>query len=388
MQKLLMIGPVPPPYTGQSISFEKLKESLINEQKKGRVNLILRHINTAPKRSGHITGRVSLYRFLETSAVVIRCILCFAFYRPDVIYLTKGSTKAGFFRDLCILISKTLLSRKSVFIVHLKGGNYDSFYYSCSEWWQRSIRFFLRNVDKIIVLGQSLVKMYDFFPQVESKITVIENALTNEEFTPGKTENHDSVDKVNIIYLSNLIYTKGYGHILDACKILIERGVTNFYMRFAGAFMRSPDDPVDIDMKNYQEKFLTDIASSGLSNYITYMGVVTGDSKVNYLRDADVFVLPTQYHVEGQPVSIIEAMAYGCAIVTTNYRSIPDLVEEGGNSVYVNYADSQSIADALERYITNLEFLKRSSARSIELYQTKFKWDVHFNKMKAAFGID
>lgn len=377
-----MVGPVPPPYTGQSVSFEKLKLSLQSDL---TVSEVL-HVNTAPKKA-HITGSLSIFRLLETVHVILHFAFLCCWERPSVIYLTKGSTKNGFMRDFFLLVVKNFFIPKSSFIVHLKGGNYDSFYNSCSLREKSRVKWFLKNVSNIVVLGKSLVKMYDFFPEARDKIVVIENALTFGCNFNESSSRKAFGRKIKILFLSNLIYTKGYGHLLEACELLVKKGVEDFHITFAGAFMESPDDPLDVDIYKYQKDFLKSLQSNNLASFVDYVGVVNGNAKVELLEKSDVFVLPTQYHVEGQPVSIIEAMAYGCAIVTTNYRSIPDLIEDEGNSVYVNYADPQSIADALERFITDRSFLQSCSIRSAQIYQEKFRWDVHYNKMKTIFGI-
>ncbi len=382
--RILIVGPLPPPYTGQSVSFKKLKEQLESNHRIGHVY----HVNTAPQKA-HITGKASLNRLLETSKLVLRFLVMLIFKQPSVIYLTKGSTKNGFMRDYILLIIKKIFSPKARFIVHLKGGNYDKLYESCTPKYQRKIVWFLENVSSIIVLGKSLVKMYDFLPSVHNKITVIENALTIDN--PLSIESLQVKHKENIVqllFLSNLIYTKGYGHLLEACKILLERGVNNFHLTFAGEFMKSPDDPSTINIDAYQQNFLNMISSAEINAYVSYNGPITGDQKKLALEKTHVFILPTQYHVEGQPVSIIEAMAYGCAIIATNYRSIPDLIEDQANGILVDYENPARLADALEGLIKNREKLAQYSLRSIQTYQEKFRWDIHFQKMMSLFMMN
>lgn len=382
--KILIVGPLPPPYTGQSVSFKKLKEELESDQHISHVY----HVNTAPQKA-HITGKASLNRLLETSTLVLKFLVLLIFKQPSVIYLTKGSTKNGFMRDYILLIIKKIFLPKARFIVHLKGGNYDTFYASCTPKYQRRIVWFLENVSWIIVLGKSLVKMYDFLPSVHNKITVIENALTIDSSLSIESLQDKHKEKiVQLLFLSNLIYTKGYGHLLEACKILLKRGVNNFHLTFAGEFMKSPDDPNTIDIDAYQQNFLSSIFSAEINAYVSYNGPITGNQKKLTLENAHIFILPTQYHVEGQPVSIIEAMAYGCAIIATNYRSIPDLIEDQANGMYIDYENPSHLADALESLIKNREKLAQYSMRSIQTYQEKFRWNIHSQKMMNLFMMN
>ena len=58
---------------------------------------------------------------------------------------------------------------------------------------------------------------------------------------------------------------------------------------------------------------------------VQYLGFVSGDQKNQLLREADLFCFPTYYENENQPVNLIEAMAFGLPILTTRWRSLPEL---------------------------------------------------------------
>ncbi len=60
-----------------------------------------------------------------------------------------------------------------------------------------------------------------------------------------------------------------------------------------------------------------------------------GDGRRDYLREAHVFCLPSYYPFEGQPVSILEAYASGCVVVTTDQGGIRDVFREGENGLWV-----------------------------------------------------
>ena len=76
------------------------------------------------------------------------------------------------------------------------------------------------------------------------------------------------------------------------------------------------------------------------------LGFVSGAEKSRALREADLFCFPTQYLGENQPVSLIEAMAFGLPIVTTRWRSLPEMLPPGYPGL-VNGQDPDEIATAL-----------------------------------------
>ncbi|HDS9989789.1 TPA: hypothetical protein QH991_005317, partial [Escherichia coli] len=134
-------------------------------------------------------------------------------FKPNTIYMTKGSSKWGFVRDYAFQLLMKMFSSNTKFVVHLKGGNYDSFYESSTELLKKCIVNFLKNCDSIIVLGPSLIKMYDFCPDIKSKIRVVFNALPQDTVNNYVKENTNTV---NVVFLSNLIISKGYLDVLQA----------------------------------------------------------------------------------------------------------------------------------------------------------------------------
>jgi glycosyltransferase involved in cell wall biosynthesis len=59
---------------------------------------------------------------------------------------------------------------------------------------------------------------------------------------------------------------------------------------------------------------------------VVHVGFVSGEKKIRLLREADLFLFPTRYLGENQPVNLIEAMAFGLPIVTTRWRSLPEML--------------------------------------------------------------
>ena len=76
---------------------------------------------------------------------------------------------------------------------------------------------------------------------------------------------------------------------------------------------------------------------------VEHLGFVSGDRKAEVLRDADLFLFPTQYLGENQPVNLIEAMAFGLPIVTTRWRSLPEMLPPDYPGL-VNGQDPEEIA--------------------------------------------
>ena len=91
-----------------------------------------------------------------------------------------------------------------------------------------------------------------------------------------------------------------------------------------------------------------------LRGKVSYIGVISGDDKAKALWDANVFVLPTFYPMEGQPISLLEGLSAGNIIVTTKHSGIPDIIDEK-NGFFVPVQSPESIAICLKKISGSLQ---------------------------------
>jgi glycosyltransferase involved in cell wall biosynthesis len=143
-----------------------------------------------------------------------------------------------------------------------------------------------------------------------------------------------------------MIESKGYLDVLEACRLICERGIP-ILCNFCGSFMQTITEPSGASVREAEAAFRRRIQEHGLSGVVRYHGPVTGAAKLNVLQEAHVFVLPTWYEWEGQPVSIIEALAFGTPVVATRFRGIPEQVIHGYNGMLIDANQPAQIADAV-----------------------------------------
>lgn len=363
----LLVGPLPPPATGQSVSFDMLQRELRRRGSSCRVIDLSRGDWNAGGGSG-------LRRALQMTLAIARFAAgLLAGYRS--VYLTIAQSRSGFVRD-AIMIWLAVAVRGRV-VVHLKGGNYDGFYAAQPAWLRAIIRATLRRVERILVLGQGLVRMYDFEPRVGSRVGVVPNGLP-EDFA-GMSKRAPA-NELRVLFLSNLIESKGYFDVLEALGRLSRAGVP-FRARFAGEFVRSVDDVSVRSAEEARARFEAHIDELGLADRVEYLGAVSGSRKWDLLAESHVFLLPTRYVNEGQPVSIIEAMAYGCPVITTRYRAIPDLVVEGETGHFVEYGDAAGIAARLRALASDPEAYEAMSEAAVARFRRQFTMEAHLERI-------
>ena len=81
-----------------------------------------------------------------------------------------------------------------------------------------------------------------------------------------------------------------------------------------------------------------------------------------YLK-SQIFCLPTYYPFEGQPISILEAYATGCFVITTGHSGIPEIFRDKINGIMVEPKSVQSIKQAIE-YI----YINKNNMKDVALY--------------------
>jgi len=366
LEKLIMIGPIPPPLNGQSVAFNALVEYL-NEN-----NDWADTVDLTSKSQGSKMKRLKEYFriFKEFNGKLTDDV--------NIVYLTTAQSRHGFFRDFFFIeISK--LKKKKV-ITHLHGGNFKSFYENENYIMRYLIKRVYKKVDKNIVLGKALINMFDFGSNISNKTIAISNGMNVNISSIDSSE--EKVD-FEVLYLSNLIETKGYFKLLKAVPEILKK-YPNVKFNFAGEFLHKTEDSIEFSSEEEAElKFNNFIKEKNLSDRIIYHGVVSGKEKEELLKDADIFILPTTYSNEGQPISIIEAMAYGCAIISTNYRAIPDLVENNINGLLIDTMDIENgIKQSLLNLLGNQNLLESMSKKSVEIYKSKFTLIKHAENIK------
>ena len=106
-------------------------------------------------------------------------------------------------------------------------------------------------------------------------------------------------------------------------------------------------------------------------NYIVYEGYQ--EDVRQFLKDSSVFVLPS--YREGMPRSVLEAMAIGRPIITTDVAGCRDTVTEGFNGYLVEEKNSESLVKAMEKFLKDPTLIYKMGLESRNLVEKKYNID-------------
>ena len=377
-RRLILVGPLPPPYHGQSVAFGMVADEVARLGVPHEV-LDLAHGAGSRKKVGVLT----LHRVAEYGSLLRRFIAAAARRPRGTVYLTIAQSRAGFARDWVMIRHAALFGHRVV--LHLHGGNYHNFYAAQPPWMRALVRATLRRADRVLVLGERLRAMFDFEPALAGRIRVVPNGLPDACETKGAAKALPAPGEgpVRLLFLSNLLESKGWIDVLEAVRLLRDRlGEGRVRCDFHGEFFTNADDDVRVTSREQaRELFDRFVAEHGLEGVARYGGVVEGEEKRRALCEAHVFLLPTRYSNEGQPVSIIEAMAHGNVVVSTDYRAIPDLVEHGVSGVLVPPAEPAALAGAVEALVRDPARYAEMSRAAVERFRARFTSRRHLDAL-------
>lgn len=205
----------------------------------------------------------------------------------------------------------------------------------------------------------------------EEKIEVIYPGVDLERFKPGTkpedllAKNNISKNSFVILYVGKLVSWKGVHNLVYAARILKERGIKDFVVAVAGRGAQK---------ENMQRL----IRETNSESHFRFLDFVSYDEMPDVHRMADVFVLPSYPTMTWQEqfgMVLIEAMACGKPVISTNSGAIPEVVGDVG--LLIPSGDFFSLAENIIRLIKDDNLRDALGRKTLErarnLYNAKEK---------------
>ena len=198
--------------------------------------------------------------------------------------------------------------------------------------------------------------------------TTIYNAVNSRLFTPPSSFERESSrssfgfepEQTVIGIVGRIVKEKGYREFAAMARSLLR---VNSNVRFMVV-----GDSLSSDRDRFGAEFREKIDSEGMSNRFTFAGFTNDVPR--YLRALDIFVLPS--YREGFPRSVLEAMASGLPVVTTNIRGCREAVVQGETGLIVPPGNADALAVAVSYLVQNPEIAQAMGAagrrRTIEVF--------------------
>ncbi len=306
--KVLMIGPARSVHGGVSAVVNNYYEAGLADR------VSLKYIATMVDGS-------KVRKLLQAVIAYLEFLVLLPFY--DILHVNMAAD-ASCYRKKFFIDTAGLFGKK--IIIHEHGGDFENFYYKkCSKKQQESIKKTLNKAEFFLVLSESWKEFFSSIVE-QDKIYVLQNGIVIPDREKIDYSSH------SVLFLGRLCKEKGIGELLEAVPV-IQKQIPDFKLILGGVW--------EADNESLKEK------AKALSEAVVCPGWVSARERERLMAECSIFVLPTWF--EGQPVSLLEAMAAGMCVAASAVGGIPQIM--GGwqeqTGVLLPPQNAEALAEAL-----------------------------------------
>jgi glycosyltransferase involved in cell wall biosynthesis len=361
MKKIVFVGQTPPPYHGQAIMIDKILAAQYKE-----VQLL--HVRMSFSKEIDEIGGISIFKIFHLLHVIFRIYFFRFFNNARVLYYPPaGPDQVPILRDIVILLSTRWLFQRTIFHFHAGGVSerlprswFFSFFYKLAYY----------KADCAILLSELNPRDGE---NLKAKHEIIVPYGIEDNYSIGTYEKVETL-KVKILFVGAIKESKGVLVLMDACKQLKGKGL-DFSVEIMGKF----------ESKEF-EKHVTEVVKvSDLERNVSFLGVQSGSPKFSSFNGADIFCFPTFYESETFGVVLLEAMQFSLPVVSTFWRGIPSIVNDGESGFLVKPQDAKELAERLEVLILNPSVRQRMGNAGRKIYLKKFTLSEFQKRMENIF---
>ena len=313
------------------------------------------HYLKTNSRHGTIPGLFNLL-WVFIALPIVRIFTC-----RNILHIHVATGKS-FIRKSWIITWGKILGYKIIFHNH---GAETKEYYA-----KRGISVIKKTLDKcdsIVVLSNTWKEYYESTFGYYN-VTIINNIVSHAE--NGLPIQHH--DKIRFIFLGLIGYRKG---IFDLIEVMYK------HKEFL-------EDKIELAIGGNGEidKLNSLIENFKLHNFVKYIGWISGNKKFRLLANSDVLILPS--YNEGLPISLLEAMAYGKATISTSIGGIPSIIHNGYNGFLTEPGDKKAIFNAIKHYINNPNDIITHGQKALNIVKSFYPEEVSLQLQKLYNSIN
>ena len=292
--------------------------------------------------------------------MIVACSSYVSFLRHineyDIVHIHMAA-QASFTRK-SFFVRKAKKEGKKI-IIHQHSADFDDFYFKQSDRKkQNQIKDIFAMADVVIVLSEEWAKFFGENICDSNKIVILYNGVIIPEYVK-----EDYADR-KVLFLGRLGERKGSYDLLKAIPAVLQKVPdAHFYLGGDGDIVQS-------------KKIIDE---NGLGDYVELLGWVRDAEKEAYLKKCSTFILPS-YH-EGMPMSVLEAMSYGLATISTNVGGVPQIIENKINGVMINSGNITEIIDSLVEILSDSKVRSKYGKAAYQTIREKFNAEGNIERM-------
>jgi glycosyltransferase involved in cell wall biosynthesis len=341
--RILLVGPLPPPAGGMANQTRQLAELLRGAQ--AQVELVQTNAPYRPAWAGRLPVLRALFRLLPYLLALWR-----AAGRCDVVHVMANSGWSWhLFAAPAIWVARW---RGAPVVVNYRGGE-------AAQFLARSgalVAWSLRRCSSLVVPSGFLQEV---FGRAGLTAQTVPNIIDTRRFAPGQR--------------LTALDTATHGHVLVARNLepIYDNGTA--LRAFAIVHAQHPQTHLTVAGSGPEETALRELAAQlGLQSAVSFSGRLDRDQMAELLRCASVALNPSR--VDNMPNSILEALASGLPVVSTNVGGVPFIVQHDVTALLVSPQDPAAMAQALLRLLGDPDLARRLADNGLREVQ-RYTWE-------------
>lgn len=413
--KLLVFAHTPPPLHGQSYMVQLMLQGFGGDQRRkssgapaspapgADLGIQCYHVNTRLSRRLEDIGGFQGIKLLRLLFYCLEAIWYrFRYGVKNFYFIPAPGKKSALYRDWMVLFICRPFFKRIILHWHAAG---------LGKWLETSVQmparsltyYFAKQADLSIVLSH--YNIADAEKLMPRRVRVVSNGISDpcpefrqkvlprrlarfaarEKLLAGKTLLPEDLHQtggdpqvVRVLFLAHCMEEKG---LFDAMRAVVlanrtlaeQQSPVRLKLVAAGTFVTAEE-------RSTFDRLLSD---AEFDQAIEYLGFVSGDGKERAFQQSDLFLFPTYYLGENQPVNLIEAMAHGLPIITTRWRSLSEMLPAQYPGL-VSIKSPEKIAAALLNVMT-----METGENFRQMYLARFTLEAHMVKLaEAMHSID
>lgn len=352
--KILFIMHMPPPVHGAAMMGKYIHDSeLINDK------FECHYINLTTAKSLKDIGRGGIRKLWKFICLLTKIVKRLLILKPQLVYVTPNSHGGAFYKDFVVVQLIKLMGYKVIVHYHNKGVA------TCQDKWldDKLYRIFFKNI-KVILLADALYQDVKKYVKRED-VFICPNGIPESLDVEPTSERNNVIPQ--LLFLSNLLVDKGVLVLLDALKILKERGYS-FVCNFVGG------ETAEIDAARFKEE----VKNRGLDEMAIYLGKKYGVEKNEEYAKSDVFVFPSLN--EAFPLVNLEAMEFKLPIVASDVGGVTAEIKDGENGFVCEPGYTNAFVESISKLLDNSDLRKKMGEDGYKKFKEKFTLESFENR--------
>lgn len=261
---------------------------------------------------------------------------------------------------------KTIKKAGKKAIVHIHGAKYLIFYAKLNQKKKKQVLEFLKSADMVIALSDEWKKSFEKTFGLKNCVS-LSNGINTDEYVNAVCDINAHHNE--FVMLGRIGKRKGSYDLINAVEKAVKVN-PQIKIYLAG------DGEISEVRKLVKQK--------KLEKNIEVVGWVDYNGKIELLKKSSILILPS--YNEGLPMSVLEGMACGKAIISTTVGAIPEVVKVE-NGILVKPGDVEALADAIVKCSSNLDLLEYYSKNNIKKIKEQFSIETMHRKLLEFYDL-